>query len=122
MPTLQVALRKVLSEQFNDDLDKWRATVMAKKTMSKDYAEGFQMMDMDNGAMWDLTKQLMAYDPSKRLSAPAALRHEAFGTGMFGKVNVVLAKASAVVDQVRTPPPPHHHHHHYTHPTGHLFC
>ena len=98
---LQIALRNLLSEQYNSDLEKWRSAILAKKTLSRDYAEGFQMMDMDNGALWDLTKRLMAYDPSKRLSAAAALRHEAFGRGAVGQLNVVLARASAAVDKVR---------------------
>ena len=89
-----------MTDQYNDDLDQWRAAILAKKTLSKEYAEGFQIMDMDNGALWDLTKQLMAHDPRKRLSAAAALTHESFGRGIFGKVNVILSRAQGVVDQV----------------------
>lgn len=97
---MQVAARKALTEQYDDDLDQWRSAILAKRVLSREYTEGFQMMDMDNGALWDLTKQLMAYEPSKRLSAASALTHEAFGKGLFGKINVVLARAQGVVDQV----------------------
>jgi serine/threonine protein kinase len=37
--------------------------------------EGFELLDLDQGAGWDLLTKLMAYRPSDRLSAAAALDH-----------------------------------------------
>ena len=89
-----------MADTYSHDLDKWRRAILSKRP-SKEYIEGFQIADMDNGAMWSLLKLLTAYDPSKRLSAAAALRHPAFGTGLIGRLNVVLSSVGSATDKVR---------------------
>ena len=96
---LQIAFRKVIADTYDHDLDKWRRAILSKRP-SREYVEGFQIADMDNGAMWDLLKLLTAYDPSKRLSAAAALRHPAFGTGIVGRLNVLLSSVGYATDRV----------------------
>lgn len=54
--------------------------------------------------MWDLLKQLTAYQPSKRLSAKAALQHAAFGTGIIGRLNKLLSSVGNATDQVQPNP------------------
>ncbi len=58
------------------------------------------MMDLDQGALWDLLKQLMAYEPSRRLTAAGALRHRAFSSGVVSRLNGVLSGVGNVADQV----------------------
>jgi hypothetical protein len=98
---LQIAFRKVMAETHGHDLDKWRRSILSKRP-SRDYLDGFQMLDLDDRALWDLLKQLMAYQPSKRLSAAGALRHRAFGTGLVSRLNGVLSDVGNVADQVGT--------------------
>lgn len=88
-----------MADTHGHDLDKWRKSILSKRP-SREYVEGFQVADMDNGAMWDLLKLLTAYDPSKRLSAAAALRHPAFGTGLIGRLNVLLSSVGNATDKV----------------------
>ena len=97
--SLQIALRKLLADNYDHDLDRWRRVVLSKRP-SKEYLEGFQILDMDNGALWDLLKQLMAYEPSKRLSAAKALQHPAFGTGLLGRLNVILTQVGNAAEKV----------------------
>ena len=42
------------------------------------YAAGFEMLDLDGGAGWELARGLLALQPGDRLSAAAALRHSWF--------------------------------------------
>lgn len=96
---LQIALRKTLADNYDHDLDRWRKAILSKRA-SRDYIEGFQLLDMNNKAMWDLLKQLMAYEPNKRLTAAAALQHQAFGTGLVGHLNVVLSSVGSAAEKV----------------------
>jgi len=99
--SVQIAFRKVMAETHGHDLDKWRRSILSKRP-SKEYLEGFQMLDLDERALWDLLKQLMAYEPSRRLSAAGALRHRAFRTGLVGRLTGVLSNVGNVADQVRS--------------------
>ena len=98
-PSLQIAFRKVMADTHGHDLDSWRKSILSKRP-SREYLEGFRIADMDDGAMWDLLKQLTSYDPSKRLTAAAALRHPAFGTGLIGRLNVLLSNVGNATDRV----------------------
>lgn len=69
------------------------------KRPSRDYVEGFQLLDLDDGALWDLLKQLMAYQPNKRLTAAGALQHPAFGTGLIGRLNVILSSVGNAAEK-----------------------
>ena len=96
---LQIALRKTLADNHKHDLDRWRQALMSKRP-SRDYVEGFQLLDLDDGAMWSLLKQLMAYEPNKRLTAAKALQHPAFGTGLIGRLNVFLSSVGNAAERV----------------------
>ncbi|KAK9816689.1 hypothetical protein WJX72_003731 [[Myrmecia] bisecta] len=85
-------------ESFDYDLDAWRA--FQEKRGAKDFLESFAMVDLDDGAAWDLLRQLVVYVPKKRLSARAALRHRWFGGGLLGKLTIALARVGDVADQV----------------------
>uniref|UniRef100_A0A7S3VTM9 Protein kinase domain-containing protein n=1 Tax=Dunaliella tertiolecta TaxID=3047 RepID=A0A7S3VTM9_DUNTE len=59
---------------LNWDLRAWRRQEEARKGgMKPEVAEGFEVLDLDNGAGWELLCSLMAYKPSERLSATEAL-------------------------------------------------
>ena len=88
-----------MADTHNHDLDKWRKAILSKRP-SREFVEGFQLADLDNGAVWDLLKLLTAYDPGRRLSAAAALRHPAFGTGLVGRLNVLLSGVGSATDKV----------------------
>lgn len=53
------------------DLRAWRAEEEGRKGGPKqDLAEGFELLDLDNGAGWQLLCDLMAYKPSDRCVPP----------------------------------------------------
>ena len=63
---------------FNKALQKSNYSVQAwRKTVARDakYAEGVAIMDLDNGAGWDLADKLLNVEPGSRLTAAAALAH-----------------------------------------------
>lgn len=62
-------------QELNYDLNAWRRQELKNPKPVKDMAEGFELLDKDGGAGWDLLTKLMAYKPSDRLSASAALAH-----------------------------------------------
>jgi len=64
-----VALRKKLAA-LDHDVDAWALT--ARK--SRDYADGFEALDLDGGAAWECVRSLLAADPAARPSARRALR------------------------------------------------
>eukprot|EP01026_Neomeris_dumetosa_P011371 TRINITY_DN1408_c1_g2_i3.p1 TRINITY_DN1408_c1_g2~~TRINITY_DN1408_c1_g2_i3.p1 ORF type:complete len:362 (+),score=48.19 TRINITY_DN1408_c1_g2_i3:244-1329(+) len=72
-----IAFRRKL-EDFDFDIQKWRE-FMAKKS-SRDYKEGFELLDMYDGAGWDLLCELLQPEPEDRPSAAAAMNHR-FVTG-----------------------------------------
>lgn len=84
-------------ESMKYDLQAWRDEVDRKP--SKDYKEGFQLLDMDQGAGWAFVKKLVCYDPKKRLSSSQALRHRLLAGNSFG----VLDKISDSIDELTTP-------------------
>lgn len=50
---MQIAFRKRL-ESFNYDMEAWRSWFLRRH--AKDAAEGFEVLNLDNGIMWDLCK------------------------------------------------------------------
>jgi serine/threonine protein kinase len=64
-----VAFRKKL-KALDHDIDAWAATARA----SRDYADGWEVLDLDGGAAWALVRELLAADPTARPSARRALR------------------------------------------------
>lgn len=66
-----VAFQKKLAA-CGGDLDKWAEEVGARK--SRDYAEGFEVLDADNGAGWDLLCGMTARAQRSRPAAAEALR------------------------------------------------
>ncbi|MEW5298591.1 MAG: hypothetical protein WDW36_001696 [Sanguina aurantia] len=64
-------------EAFNYDLRAWRANEQ-RKGVAKDDVEGFEVMDLERGAGWDLVCQLLAFKPQDRLSAAQCLEHRFF--------------------------------------------
>jgi len=67
---LSLVVRKL--ESMNYDLAKWRSVV--EKSNSKDFREGFQLLDLDDQAGWEFVKKVMAFEPGQRPSAAQALR------------------------------------------------
>ncbi|KAK9809673.1 hypothetical protein WJX73_003046 [Symbiochloris irregularis] len=70
-----IAFRKRL-ESLGFDLQAWRKWY--ERRNAREAAEGFEMLDLDDGVMWDLCKQLMAYKPGDRISSSKALQHPTF--------------------------------------------
>lgn len=93
-----IAFRKRL-ESFNYDMEAWRSWFLRRH--AKDAAEGFEVLNLDNGIMWDLCKLLMKYKPSERVSAPAALQHGVFNplapTRAFAKIAELAGAASNAI-------------------------
>lgn len=80
-----IAFRKKLEEKYNWDLRAWRRD--EEKRSPKDVQEAFEMLDLDDGALWDLLCALMAYNPGDRPSAAQALRHPFFSAASDGGVS-----------------------------------
>lgn len=96
---MQIAFRKTLADNYDYDLRAWRKAILSKRP-SREYQEAFQLLDRDNGAMWDLLQQLMAFEPNKRLTASAALQHPAFATGIFSRLNKLLGSVGDAAEKV----------------------
>lgn len=75
---------------------------LQERRNSKEYAEGFAMLDLDDGAPWDLVCSLMQAAPRKRLSASAAAAHPALGGGITAALNSLLLRAGEAADKVLT--------------------
>jgi len=82
-------------ESLNYDLEKWRAVV--EKSNGKEFKEGFQLLDLENGAGWDLLKKLLVFSPFKRPSAAQALGHRLFVGGPSSEFMESLTKNLDVV-------------------------
>eukprot|EP00884_Botryococcus_braunii_P013258 jgi/Botrbrau1/21933/Bobra.0249s0056.1 len=96
MPALRsdaqiIAFRRKL-ESLDYDIRAWRKGL---KRGVKDFEEGWDTLDLDNKAAWDLIAQLLEYEPNRRLSADAALTHPLFGGGTFAKVANTLSRVAA---------------------------
>lgn len=78
------------------------ACVRQERRSSREYAEGFAMLDLDGGAPWDLLCSLMQAAPRKRLSAAAAVAHPALGGGLTGALNSALWRLGDAADKVWT--------------------
>eukprot|EP01025_Chloroclados_australasicus_P047244 TRINITY_DN5265_c0_g1_i1.p1 TRINITY_DN5265_c0_g1~~TRINITY_DN5265_c0_g1_i1.p1 ORF type:complete len:324 (+),score=42.83 TRINITY_DN5265_c0_g1_i1:103-972(+) len=75
-------------EKVNYDLRAWRREQEEKGGRSSAaLAEGFALLDADNGAGWDLLCKLVTFKPENRLSARQALNHPWIKgiKGSFGK-------------------------------------
>ena len=59
------------------------------------------MLDLDDGAPWDLVCSLMQAAPRKRLSASAAAAHPALGGGITAALNSLSRRAGDAADKVR---------------------
>eukprot|EP00955_Chlamydomonas_euryale_P080144 363384-Chlamydomonas_euryale.AAC.3 len=67
-----IAFRRRLESTYKWDLREWRRKEGCKL---KEYADGLEMLDLDDGAGWDLLCQCMAFKPSNRPSARDAIGH-----------------------------------------------
>ncbi|EFN52381.1 hypothetical protein CHLNCDRAFT_26777 [Chlorella variabilis] len=100
-----INFNKQLAEQYGWNLNAWRKAL--EKRGDKAYAEGFAVLDADGGAGWQLLCNLIQYDPSKRLSASAALAHPYFGvatpsaiiSSTFGTIGTVVSKGGGRSDR-----------------------
>jgi len=92
-------------EKAGFDLNKWRREQEGKG--GKDWAEGFQCMDLYDGAGWDLACGLVQYAPEKRLSAQEALGHPAITASPLTKALVrakqVTSSAEAAAAAIAQP-------------------
>ncbi len=75
--------------------------VLQERRNSREYTEGFAMLDLDDGAPWDLVCSLMQAAPRKRLSASAAAAHPALGGGITAALNSLSRRAGDAADRVR---------------------
>lgn len=73
---------------------------MTERKAGRDSIEAWQMLRMDGGSAWELLTSLMAYQPNKRLSAAAALRHRWFGSSVLAPVGAALDSFATSVGQV----------------------
>ncbi|GBG70956.1 hypothetical protein CBR_g8256 [Chara braunii] len=71
--------------QFNRALKKagydivaWREQVESKSRVAQEYKHGFEILDMDDGAGWDLVQKMVSYKGRQRISAGGALDHPYF--------------------------------------------
>ena len=90
-------------ESLRWDLSAWRGS--QQKRLNRDTQEAFALMDQEGGAAWDLLTSLMQYQPSKRLSAAAALRHRWFGPSILAPVGAAFDRVASTVGQVRSVSP-----------------
>jgi len=74
-----IAFRRTL-ESMEYDLKAWRRK-QEGKGLSKDLQAGFDILDMDNGAGWNLVCELMEKKPQKRVSARSSLNRPYFSGG-----------------------------------------
>lgn len=93
-----VAFNRALSEQHNWDLNAWRRAMIFRG--SKEYIEGFAVLDALGGGGWDLVTQLVTYKPQDRLSATAALAHPWFDPSPFGAVAGTVENLSRVANVI----------------------
>ena len=68
---------KKLEQKYDFDLRAWRRAE-DRRGASKDLLEGFEILDLDDGAAWNLLCDLMSYEPRKRPSATEALSSPMF--------------------------------------------
>ena len=61
------------------------------------------MLDLDDGAPWDLLCSLMQAAPRKRLSASATAGHPALGGGIAAALNSLTRRATDAADRVCAP-------------------
>ena len=77
-------------------------TLLAHRS-PREASEGFELLDLNDGALWDLTLRMMAYQPGDRISAREALQHPAFGRSALSRaVRNATNKAGEVI-KVRHP-------------------
>ena len=59
-----------------------------------------QVLAQNGGTGWDLLTKLVVFEPGKRLSARAALRHPWFGAGLLGTVAQALDRVGSSMGDV----------------------
>lgn len=59
-----------------------------------------QVLAQNGGTGWDLLTKLVVFEPGKRLSARAALRHPWFGAGLLGSVAQALDRVGSSMGDV----------------------
>ena len=75
--------------------------LLQERRGGRDFVEGFEVLDLEGGAGWDLVVALMQKEPRKRLSAEAALGSPLFGSSAISRsLGAVLSRAGNVADQV----------------------
>ncbi|WIA41568.1 hypothetical protein OEZ86_008933 [Tetradesmus obliquus] len=67
-------------QELGWDLPAWKREVVRKhpRGLPKDLEEGFEVLEAEGGAGWDLACQLVSYNPSDRPTAGEALLHRWF--------------------------------------------
>eukprot|EP00667_Euglena_gracilis_P002015 EG_transcript_2012 len=88
-----LAFNDTLKDSFKYDLQAWRES--EAKRNRQDYLDGFALLDLDNGAGWDLLKRMMQFNPRDRPSTTDILR-SAF---MKGTTLTAPMKSRGVVDR-----------------------
>lgn len=63
-----IALPRKLQDKYKWDLRAWRRQEEKEKGNGKagSFQEGFELLDLDGGAGWELLCSLMAYNPRDR--------------------------------------------------------
>eukprot|EP01025_Chloroclados_australasicus_P025117 TRINITY_DN2509_c0_g2_i1.p1 TRINITY_DN2509_c0_g2~~TRINITY_DN2509_c0_g2_i1.p1 ORF type:complete len:637 (-),score=76.78 TRINITY_DN2509_c0_g2_i1:453-2249(-) len=93
-----IAFRRKL-EDFDFDISKWRESM--EKRGGREYKEGFQLLDMDDGAGWELLCQLLQPEPEDRPSAAAACNHRFIvGNDLFSKMQDIGRLSRGVTKQL----------------------
>jgi serine/threonine protein kinase len=82
------------------DLQAWRRA--QEKKGGKDWAEGFAVMDLDNGTPWDFACQLVQYEPEKRMTAAQALAHPLVTASPIGKTLLRAKSLGTAASQAAT--------------------
>merc|ERR1711976_571531 len=80
-------------EKYDNDLAAWRRG--EEKNFNKEMREAMATLDLDGGLLWDLLTKLVVFNPSKRLTADAALRHPALSAA-----NPILSSISTAASQM----------------------
>mmetsp|Transcript_30855 Transcript_30855/g.49644 ORF Transcript_30855/g.49644 Transcript_30855/m.49644 type:complete len:686 (+) Transcript_30855:819-2876(+) len=92
-----IVFNRRMRKEFKYDLQKWR-----KAERSKLYQEGFEILDANGGAGWDLLRNLLSFEPKERPSAAEALGHPFFEANLspMGLMNSAWAYSGKALDKI----------------------